>query len=222
MGFHEEDERFLILVKKQLNGEELNKEESDEFDNIWWGLDRINIREFKFKEYSEQIPSILQLLARIGQAPHHSLEYGNIDTQDLFFSAQNLGLLDLYSFLYEYYKLLPPYVKHGVKIPPKVKELFWESRICFIADLYNSSVAISRAIVERTIKHLLGTEISEKYLKNLIWEAYKTSGINLKAREIALNINAKANDILHGEKLASKNEAEKIIDDTKNFIQEVY
>lgn len=222
MGFHEEDERFLILVKKLLTDEELNKEESDEFDNIWWGLDRINIREFKFKEYSEQIPSILQLLAKIGQTPHHSLEQGNIDTQDLFFSAQDLGLLDLYSFLYEYYKLLPPYVKHGVKISPKVKKLFWESRICFIAELYNSSVAISRAIVETTIKQFLGTEASDKYLKELIWEAYKKSGINSKAKGLALNINIEANNILHNEKLARKDEAMKIIDDTKNFIQEAY
>jgi hypothetical protein len=46
MSHHEEDERFLILIKRLLNDEELTPEELKEFDEIRWGLDRLNIREF--------------------------------------------------------------------------------------------------------------------------------------------------------------------------------
>lgn len=222
MGFHEEDERFIVLLFKLSTAERLNKKESDEFNNIWWGLDRINIREFKFKPYSKMIPQILKDLAEKGTAPHPSLEDGNVDRSELYEDARSLELLDLYFFMKEYYRLVPAYVKHGVEIPDKVKKLFWESRICFLAGLYNSSVAISRAIVEMTIQKVLGKEGTRDSLFELIEEAFKNKKITEKAYKIADNIRKEGNNILHRTNLASKSEAEKIIDETKKFIEEAY
>jgi len=67
-------------------------------------------------------------------------------------------LLDRGKFLNNYYKLKPPYVRPGTKIPQGIKNIYHESRWCFVYGQYSAAIALTRTVIETILKHKFNLE----------------------------------------------------------------
>lgn len=227
MGTFAEDERFIELFRKLLEEKPESKEYEkihDEFVELWWDIDRIEIREFQSKDYARWVQEIFKLTTNLKYPESFAGDRDNWPPGVLF-DEEIDEIARTNKRLEEYYKLTPPFVKQGTKIPIKLKKVFSESRHCFIDQHYNATIVLSRAIVENVIKQKLGSEEYEisKFLKACADKALEWKMINSSTHDLAIEINIKANNILHGkDEVATDKDAKDIINKTKDFLEEAY
>ncbi len=122
-----------------------------------------------------------------------------------------------------YYELYPPLVKAGVKISKKLKEIYAESRWCYVLQSYRASVTLCRAIIELTIKNKLKQDPNSSIgpLDKRLELAYESGIISTDARRIGHDIRKLANKVLHAGKKVQKECAYKAVEKTKDFLEEV-
>jgi len=139
--------------------------------------------------------------------------------EDILDFHENGGLLERGKFLNNYYKLKPPYVKTGTKIPQGIKNICHESRWCFVYGQYSAAIALSRTVIETVLKHEFNLEGD---LNDIINLACEKKLISEKAKWNAHGIRRLSNKILHKADVATQNQAKNSLDHILDFIEEIY
>jgi len=228
-----EDERFIRLIgemikideelghaviavdKKELL-EKRNKELHDQYMSCIIELDRIRIRETPYiKEMANLFRDIL------GYGPRNIDDFWHDYCQEILDYHQDGELIDRGSFARRYFQLVPPYVKTGTVIPEGIKDIYHESRWCFVYGQYNASLALCRTIVETVLrtKYNLPEDLN---IKGLIITAKERGLISGKTKWNTNKVRLFANEILHKAKPISEKEAKDAIDYTLFFLEEIY
>lgn len=230
MKSYTEDEEFIKLIGQIIcNSDKLNKILTvDEKDRLEKRIAELNQQ---FMLYRIQIDRI-----RIRETPHHKSVldflrqdwgYGPLDMdkfweeylQDILCYQEENELLDRGEFIRNYYKLIPPYVKVGSKIPEGIRNIYHESRWCFVYGQYSAAVAMCRTIIEAVLKakYSLMGDLSE------IIEIAKQRGlIDKNTAWNANKVRLFANKILHKAEPATETMAKDAIDHTLVFMEEIY
>ncbi len=122
-----------------------------------------------------------------------------------------------------YHKLRPPFVKHG-RIPEAAKKLYSESRWCYIFQNYSAAVALSRTILELSLKDRFEKFIDIRIgtAKQWLNMAYKNKKISKQVFCIGKDVILEANDVLHDGKTIDEERALEVIEQTKDFLEQIY
>jgi hypothetical protein len=140
-------------------------------------------------------------------------------SQDILDYHQDNELIDRGRFVRNYFKLTPPYIKVGTRIPEGIQNIYHESRWCFVYGQYNAAVALCRTVIEtvlRTKFHLYGD------LNEVIKTAKERRLISDKTQWHANGVRILANKILHQAETISEKEAKDAIGYILVFLQEIY
>jgi len=212
------------------------------FENMMTHFDRINIAEYSYSKFHPALAQYISIhsatavhsssdlyntILQKGREYFDKLEKGEILGQNL--DTEGSNLLNNYGNRIEnaarnYYDLYPPFVKVGVKIPRHIKQLYAESRWCYVLQNYCAAVALCRAILELTIKDKTGIDkdfpivSTSRYLD----EAYRKKLISKNSHGISKDIILKANKVMHAGKIIEKKHALQVVEKTKDFLQEMY
>lgn len=195
----------------------VKKEKERELTEILRGIDRIHIREyFDFdNEIADWMEEFLKKDNKIFQLEDWDTHIDSGIELDLFYPGV---------YARNYYKLTPPFIRQGVKIPEKMKSLYAESRFCFIFEQFSAAIALSRAIIEFALKTKIGLHEEARD-----WTAGKTlaKALDLKiiddktyctARKVINN----ADKVLHQVKNATEQEALTALDHTKTVLESIF
>lgn len=220
MNNFSEDEKILELIisifspNSKLNDQE-KQEKQIELDKLLRSIDRIHVREYKNNKLARAIEGLLKDDNDIFQ-----LE----DLDDQIDAGINLGMFYPAVYACNMYKLVPPFVRHGVQIPEKMKSLYAESRYCFISEQYNAAIVLSRAIIELALKIKIGLpEESKKWTAGVTLErAREVKIIDEKSARIADEIIKNGDWILHRAKNATEEESLKALDHTKKVLEVLF
>ena len=199
---------------KKLDEKEFN-EKFDELMDLLGKIDRINIREFVNNKLADKMEILIKF------------------NNDIF---QGLDSSEQISFFYEtglhwpgvwarnMFKLVPPFIKQGVKIPENLKNLYTESRCCFIFEKFNAAVVLSRSIIEFALKKKIGLPIESKdWTAGVVLEkALEKKIINDSIYWIAKKVVTKADKILHQGSSVDYQETLNALDHTKQFLEELF
>ena len=201
---------LLPIDKKKLLEEE-RKKLLREYDLLLIELDRIEIRH---SPDEKAYINALRVMSTFD--PYEEWDYYSDDILDFHESGD---LLDRGKFINNYYKLKPPYVKTGTKIPQGIKNICHESRWCFVYGQYSAAIALSRTVIETVLKHEFNLEGD---LNNIIDLACEKKLISEKAKWNAHGIRRLSNKILHKANVATLNQAKNSLDHILDFIEEIY
>jgi len=202
--------------KKQL--EKKKEDIHDQYMALNIKLDRIRIREIPSVEFKYML-DILRKCTDIG--PLNIYDYWDHYHEEIIAYHEDHELLDRGDFIGRYYQLTPPYVKVGTIIPEGIKNIYHESRWCFVYGQYNSTIAMCRTIIETVLKikfHLSG----DLTLKDIIETAKERRLISYKTKWNADRVRILANKILHRAEPVSEKEAKEAIGCILVFLEEIY
>jgi len=138
---------------KKLYEKEFN-EKFDELTELLTQIDRVDIREFVDNKLADK----MELLIKFNNDFFQGL--GSSEQIGLFYES---GLHWPGVWARNMFKLVPPFVKQGVKIPENLKNLYKESRYCFIFEQFNAAVVLSRSIIELALKKKIGSQMESKF-----------------------------------------------------------
>ena len=206
------EEVLSVDEKKRLK--KRHEELSDEYMDFIIQLDRIRIRE---TPYDKEMPDVLRKFFGYGSLNITEL-WQDYYERILEFHEDN-ELMDRGGFAKNYFKLIPPYVKVGTRIPEKIKNIYHESRWCFVFGQYSATVAMCRTVIETVLKakyNLLGD------LNEIVTTAKKRQLISDETAWNANKVRTLANKILHKGNQATEKEAKNAIDHTLGFLEEIY
>lgn len=200
---------------QKVNEEYLNK--LDQFKKLLRGLDRINIREFVDNRLADHMETLLKLDNDWFQ------ELDWVEQVD-FFTEEVTDHFGISAWIRNQFKLIPPFVRQGTKIPENIKTLYGESRRCFIFEQYSAAIVLSRAIIEIALKKKIGLpeESKDWTAGKVVNKASEKRIINEKTRWIAEKVIKKADKILHQAELGEHQETLNILDHTKEFLEELF
>lgn len=231
MNSFSEDEKFLSFIGKLIkNMEELEStvlsvdkkkqlekeytELHEQYMMFIIELDRIRIRETPYPKV------FIDLLRKdMGYGPLKIKDYWYDWNQEILECHQDNELIDRGSFVNRYFQLIPPYVKSGTIIPEGIKNIYHESRWCFVYGQYSATVAMCRTIIETVLKtkfHLEGK------LDEIINEAKKRQLIDGSIKWNADRVRILANKILHRAQPVTEKEAKDAIGYILVFLEKIY
>lgn len=241
MTIYKEDEDLLQLISELINIQDKLEPDNNSKIKLVLSIDERKKLEDQWDELFRKINTTKIELdrIRIRETPHHkaivdffrmSPVHGPVKQENfndfwenhyeeiLDFHTDN-ELLERGTFISNYYKLIPPYVKVGTAIPEGIKNIYHESRWCFVYGQYNATVAMSRTIIETVlkIKYRLSGDLND-----IIETAKERSLISSKTKLNAHRVRILANKILHRAESISEKEAKDAIDYTLIFLEEIY
>ena len=201
----------LLPVDKRKRLEEEKEKLQREYTLLLIELDRIEIRHSPF---GKSFADIIRHFHAFDLDANWDYYYDDI----LDFHEAG-DLLNRGKFLNSYYKLKPPYVKTGTKIPQGIKNIYHESRWCFVYGQYSAAIALSRTVIETMLKHKFNLEGD---LNDIIDSACEKRFISKKAAWNAHGVRRLSNKILHRANVATENQAKNSLDHILDFIEEIY
>ncbi len=208
----EDNKPVLLSIDKKNRLEDEKRNLLEQYEQLFIELDRIHIR------YSPNSKGYVDLTRKL---LHDSLNlktlWGHNYTEILEYHEQG-DLLDRGKFLSNYYKLKPPYVKVGTRIPQGIQGLYHESRWCYVYGQYSACIAMSRSVIETVLKHMFNLEGN---LEVIIYQAGKNKLLSEEAKDNADKVRKLANKILHRAKVATEKEARDCLDYVLKFIEEI-
>lgn len=235
MGVSREDKEFLDLTKKLLAMEDCEQKDGEKekmeekWHELWLELDRIEFREYSDPEMAE----VMSYLIKFTQRDPFDWYCG--DDGELRNWWEQAFSYQWVNHVHNYFRLVPPYVRTGTRIPDSIAKLYHESRWCFVFGMNNACIAMVRALLEEII------EIEESIIQTLmkpdpksghrryyfLHEKLEEFGRRRKIdsnliEKIKKKIILKGNNILHKGEFASDSEAEDAIEYMKNFLEETY
>jgi hypothetical protein len=231
MNSFSEDENFFSLIRKIIKNEEelesavlsvdkkkrLEKQRAELHEQYMMfiiELDRVRIRETPYHKF------LLDFLRKdLGYGPLKIKDYWHDWNQEILECHQDTELIDRGGFVNRYFQLIPPYVKSGTIIPEGIKNIYHESRWCFVYGQYSATVAMCRTIIETVLKtkfHLEGK------LDEIINTAKERGLIDGSIRWNANHVRLLANKILHCAKPVSEKDAKDAIRYVMVFLEKIY
>lgn len=211
LGEDDGNKPCLLPVDKRKRLEEEKKKLQKEYNLLLIEVDRIEIR------HSPDDKTYIDFLRYMITFDLH--EKWDYYVEDILDFHESGDLLDRGRFLNNYYKLKPPYVRTGTKIPQGIKNIYHESRWCFVYGQYSAAIALSRTVIDTILKHKFNFEGD---LNNIIDLAREKRFISQKAARNAHKVRMLANKILHKANVANENQAENSLDHILHFIEEIY
>jgi len=201
----------LLPVDKRKRLEEEKEKLQRKYNLLLIELDRIEIR------HSPDEKACIDFLRHISTCDLN--EIWDYYYEDILDFHEDGDLLDRGKFLNNYYKLKPPYVRTGTKIPQGIKNIYHESRWCFVYGQYSAAIALSRTVIDTILKHNFNFEGD---LITIIDLALEKRFISQKAARKAHKVRMLANKILHNANVATEKEAKDSLDHILDFIEEIY
>ena len=202
----------LLPIDKRKRLEEKKEKLQREFDLLLIELDRIEIR------HSPDEKAYIDFLRHTSTCDLN--EIWNSYYEDILDFHEDGDLLDRGKFLNNYYKLKPPYVRTGTKIPQGIKNIYHESRWCFVYGQYSAAIALSRTAIETILKHKFNLENDN--LNKIIDLAREKRFISQKAAWNAHKVRMLSNKILHKANVATEKQAKNSLDHILDLIEEIY
>jgi len=190
----------------------------EELKSILRYIDRINIREFVSTRMADKMQELIDFDNKLFQ------EMDWVEQTD-FFCESGEGHYGITVWMSKRFKLTPPFVRQGTKIPENIRRLYAESRRCFVFEQYNAAIVLSRAIIETVLKMKINLpEESRNWTAGKVLDkAVETQIITENAHWIARKVIKKAAKILHQAKITDEQqETLNVINDTKNFLEELF
>jgi len=241
MTTFKEDEDLLELLRELLHIHDKLEPDNNSKIKLVLSVDERKKLEDQWEELSRKLSTTKIELdrIRIRETPHHRaiIDMFRITTVHNPIKEENFNefwknhyeeildfhmdneLLERGTFIRNYYKLIPPYVKVGTTIPEGIKNIYHESRWCFVYGQYNAAVAMCRTIIETVLKikfHLSGD------LNDIIKNAKERCLISGRTKWNANRVRILANKILHRAESISEKEAKDAIGYTLVFLEEIY
>jgi hypothetical protein len=207
------DQAVLPVEKKELL-EKRSKELHSQYMTIMIQLDRIRIRE---TPYVKPIADLLR--NKLGYGPVKIEDFWADYHEDILDFHEDNELIDRGAFARNYFKLIPPYVKAGTKIPEGIKNIYHESRWCFVYGQNSAAVALCRTVIETVLRDKFGIEGD---LNAAIETAKNRGRISSNIAWNANKVRTLANRILHRANQAKELEAKNAIDHVLEFLEEIY
>jgi hypothetical protein len=212
LGLDDENSKPVLLSvekKKKLKKERENL--IDEYHELLIDLDRIRVREWPGEK------GLVDIIRKFVDFDMDTLwkDYN----QYILDSYENSEILDRGAFCRNYFKLKPPYIRAGTKIPEGIQNIYHESRWCFVYGQYNASIALSRTVIETVLKAKFNLEGT---LDFIIDTAKKRNLISEGTFWKIDKVRRSANKILHQAKLKTEKEAKNSIDHVLDFLEEIY
>jgi hypothetical protein len=222
--------RYIVKLLNQ-NSEKMHFQiGSAVYESFYW--DRINIKNIIKEELPnyEALSEYMKMLGTLFYNPDHRAdEEGDGEYNDRlgfitdrWLDEHELGNIE--SHIKRYFSLIPPFVSVNKEIPEKVKELFAETRRCYVFGQFRAAVALSRSVIEVSLKDRLkvGTINQDWSAGNCLTTALQNSIINQELYIIGDDINVKANKILHAGADLSEEEALYFLNNAKKYIELLY
>jgi len=213
-----EDVKLFALFQAITENKFLGKEKEELknlFRETWFYFDRTQIRDYP-PEMAIGLPHFIKT------SLERSPPWSN-DPEDLEEHWREHRLGDWRTHMARNWELEPPYIREGIKIPEKIRELYAETRCCYIYGQFRASVAMSRAVVEAVLKDKLKLDIKKKYgAGDALHDALRSKVITQDTYSLGDNIICKANDILHKAIRIKESNALKFLDDAKKFLESIY
>lgn len=227
-----EDREFIELTKKVWNeiGEDGHIDPQDNDLHKKWFEAWRDLERFEIKEYKD--PDSLKLINIIRRFTTHD-PFCLEDASELHSWWCDSG--DWATSMKRYFELIPPYIRHGNKIPQPIRKLYAESRWCFIYGQYNACLTVNRAIIDAIIKEKAPAfRIAAKYdqvkkktypystgefLYEFMKNSHITKDLQKDANEFIVTI---ANHILHKAKSIGKDECLKALEIMNRFFEEIH
>lgn len=211
LGEDDGNKPCLLPVDKRKRLEEEKEKLQRKYNLLLIELDRIEIR------HSPDEKACIDFLRHISTCDLN--EIWDYYYEDILDFHEDGDLLDRGKFLNNYYKLKPPYVRTGTKIPQGIKNIYHESRWCFVYGQYSAAIALSRTVIDTILKHNFNFEGD---LITIIDLALEKRFISQKAARKAHKVRMLANKILHNANVATEKEAKDSLDHILDFIEEIY
>jgi antitoxin component YwqK of YwqJK toxin-antitoxin module len=198
-------------------------------DSFYW--DRLNIRN-TFKQGLHDYDGLSEYMKILGIILYNP-DCGEDEEEDDFIDRLDMNkkqwldgheLGNIESHMKRYFSLIPPFVSVENEIPEKVKELYAETRRCYVFGQFRAAVALSRSVIEVSLKDRLkvGTINQDWSAGNCLTTALQNKIINQELYIIGDDINVKANKILHAGADLSEEEALYFLDKAKTYIELFY
>jgi hypothetical protein len=205
---------WLASHNKKLCEREWNEKHEELMDILTW-IDRIGMREFVHNKLAD----ITQILIEINNDLFQKLS-----SSEQIHGFYESGLHWPGVWARNMFKLVPPFIKQGIRIPENLKTLYSESRRCFIFEQFNAAVVLSRGIIEVALKQKIGLPIeSKKWTAGVVLEkALEKKIINDSVYWIANKVITKADKILHQGGNVDFQETLNALDHTKQFLEELF
>jgi hypothetical protein len=208
--------KLVLPVDERKNLEKQFENISEQLDMIRIELDRIRIRETPHVKY---LADFLRKWTYRSVKDEEFHDFWDYHGEYILEYHEDNELLDRGTFIRNYFKLIPPYVKVGTKIPEGIQNIYQESRWCFVYGQYCATVALSRSVIETVLKR-------EFHLEGILKEAIKTAKdrglINGGTAWNANKIRLFANNTLHEAKPVTEDQAMDAITYTLRFLEEIY
>jgi hypothetical protein len=223
--------RYIEKLANQDPEKILFKMGSVVYESFYW--DRINIKNTIKEELPnyEVLSEYMKMIGTLFYTPDLRADEEKDDEYNdrlefvtgRWLDEHELGNIE--SHMKRYFTLIPPVVNVAIEIPEKVKELFAETRRCYVFGQFKASIALCRSVIEVSLKDSLKVGTINKD-----WSAGKclTTALQnkiIKDQElyaIGDDINIKANRILHGGADLSEEEALYFLNNTKKYIELFY
>jgi len=208
-------EVFPVDKSNQLKKQ--SEELYDKFITAKIELDRIRIRETSRHQAEIDILRKYFCYKPIDKEDFDAFFYDN--NQEILEAHQDTELIDRATFMRNYFKLIPPYVKVGTRIPEGIKNIYHESRWCFVYGQYSATIALSRTVIETVLKdkyNIVG------YLDEIIETAKNRRLISKQTAWNANKVRIFANRILHKANSAKEDDAKDAIEHVRSFLEEIY
>lgn len=241
MTSFKEDEDIFKLIREMMDiDKELGIDNPSPIQAVLPVDKRQQLEKRNEELYSKYITSKIELdRIRIRETPHHKdltyllrkdLAYRPLKTDEFkeFWDHHYEEILDFHEdneliergrFVRNYFKLIPPYVKVGTKIPEGIQNIYHESRWCFVYGQYSATIALSRTVVETVLRDKFHIEGK---LDVIIEEAKSRHIISDKTAWNMNKVRTAANQILHTAKTAKEQEAKNALDHVLVFLEEIY
>jgi hypothetical protein len=186
----------------------------DELHDLLKDIDRINIREYFGSNHANIMVKLIKLNNRFIQNEKENLIDIGIES----------NLCKPADFALNYFKLIPPFVRQGTKIPANFKNLYAESRLCFAFGQYSAAIALSRAIIEIALRNRIGlSEESRRWTAGVILEkAREIKIVDINIAWISEKVIRTADNILHRARTATERECLNALDHTKEVLEYLF
>jgi hypothetical protein len=219
--FDNDEEKRIVEILEWIKNNP-DKEGTSEFNEkqielqtIFRFIDRIHIREYADKHLANYMEEFIRLSNEFFQDEGSDDQIHYAIESDLFYPgvyARNM------------FRLIPPFVKQGVKIPENISNLYAESRYCFVFEQFSAAIVLSRTIIETALKMKIGlAQASRDWTAGIVLQkAYERKIINDSAYSTAKKVIYNADNILHQAKNAEYKESLDALEHTKEFLEELF
>jgi len=220
MNSYNEDLKLSGLLDWLVSHDRISDEKEwenkfDELTELLIEIDRINIREFVDSRQADKTEYLIKI---------NNDFFQGLDSSEQISAFYDSGLNWPGFWARNMFILVPPFVKQGVKIPENLKNLYAESRHCFIFEQFNVAVVLSRAIIELALKMKIGLPMESKdWTAGVVLEkALDKKIINDSVYWIAKKVITTADKILHQGENIEHQETLNALDHTRQFLEELF